>query len=826
MRPTTSAIRGTQPIDQARIPTVGLNVSASPVQTAIDESGFRSLEQLKSQLSVYNDGLRQAAQVQDKVFQTTEEAKAQQDFLKDPKGQAPENSSSYYYKTRMGLMGESYGMDVEAAAKAEAERLAANPEELYATDVKKHMTEFIQKQHAGLEDPIALMKVQSYAQKAAAATVGSLLSAKQKVIAEKNVQTGNEVIFKAFDTQTPEELTAKLQQTYQDTKGMMTPKQFAQAVLSAASAKVSTASSKYDPNTGEVIHSGAEEAQKYLDILDKGVVPGTKNTTFSMLLERTSPESAASLTKARNHVSTLSANEAAVAADFKNKLIAQNQKAYNDQQAIVEMKLEGAIKGAQSQSELGSLMGALQSSGLEDVRRVKLEEALKTRLRDNELVADGGNGVLIGAQAKAFSKKTNEDLMTLAQGGDRKMFSEAFAYKMDEMARRAPAAIEDLNSKFFSGIASSTMLTNENGTVQVHPVMRSALDAYRIIQHDYTKQVGIPDDSLKLLRIATSLIDGGESEQSALRIARDRVASGAKPLDKDRAAQLTESLTNSLQKPMFGWNISQMPDGPKQFVSRFMSENMHAFADGDMSDSDIKSMANAKFEAQTMKVRRPAHWNDWAMDSAGFIHLNGPKIQLTPNGEELAPTQVRRQVDLAIPLLLDEFKKQHGVGGVIYPHPSIPGMHVIKAEGASTGVLVPLAKIAQFGGQIERDQLDTVTKRLEVAHSVLNDAVTADAVARAEKAAAAQKMTEAQKQRASEFVGAMNVSKSLLAMDAPISTAPLSPMQKMPQGVELLNHINDLKALRTRLELSQVSVPKPPAKVTSVDKTIAKMNAR
>ncbi len=154
MRPTNTQVQNFGPTQDAQVPQVGLQVSASPVQFAADESKFRQLEMLKNQLATFNSGAMANAQLQDKLQKQQDQQQAELDFAKDHSKFDATKGSGYYYMHGMDLMGEAEAVKMGARMKAQMADLLSNPDKLRGTDLNQFFQDSVSKELSGVNDPI------------------------------------------------------------------------------------------------------------------------------------------------------------------------------------------------------------------------------------------------------------------------------------------------------------------------------------------------------------------------------------------------------------------------------------------------------------------------------------------------------------------------------------------------------------------------------------------------------------------------------------------------------------------------------------------------
>lgn len=837
MRPTTQALTGfTQAPSQ--VPKVGVQVAARPVALAPDDSASRQLDQLKSSLAVFQQGASNAAQAYEKQFAEGEQQKALKDFAQDPQGQAPADSSVYYYKARMGMFGESKGLDIASSAAAEAKRLQENPDELYGLDVKKHMTDFVTKQYAGLDDPVALEKVITHAQKAQADTISTLLASKQKVIETKNLESTRETMIKAVNTLTPESLPSWFQQNFQDSKGMVNQKQYAQTMLEAVRMQVQAARTEVDPTTGEIKVSGAQKAQSYMDAMDKTKVPGS-DMTFSDLLFKMDPESTKTLSAMRNHVSSLAASEQALKDDFRNEAAAAQQKALQQQQELRETQLEGEIQRLASYGDGGRLSAMIQSAGFDPVRAERLNQKLLTKLQSKDLkdsLADVPVGqAMSGKKAEAYAEEALAVVNTASNMKDMDKFKEAYSAAHSDVATRAPGSLSDFNKEFFKGVYGSLAANfkkSTDGTFSVTPFLQTKLEAFSTIESNAASQVGIKDEDARFMTRVVDYKKRGLEWGEAIAKAQETLGSNTAPLDRNRADEIRNALLSDNGKAWWtSFNVSfaggSEENNPSDYLSTWSNRRLSSYSDGGMDNKAITKDLQRQFENSHIKVNTP-----WESKSAGLINLEGKDFKVDPkdpNEREKPQREFKRQVELAAREVLAEYQDKYGKVAYFVPDKLTRGLNYLQVEGTTIRIPIQTENLIRLGVDMEKEDMAKSADRMKtlMQRSVMRLADPIGTTLKDVKDAVSVRHDK----QAREFLAAAELEKTASAMTQPMAKRLPDPA-KPPVLTAIEGARNDARNqfIIPPPPVTSMSPPPPPlpplTKLTQAQKKANKMNAR
>lgn len=681
------------------IPQVSTQVVARPVSLAVDNSGQQKLDQLRQSLSVFQSGVESAVEARDK---SQAQADVRQAVVDQAAGKPynPADGSEHYYKARMSLIGESHGLDLEMAAQEEAKRLADNPDELKGVNVDEHMTQFIKKQYAGLDDPVSLERVLKSADSARAKLIPHLLNVKSQAIKAENEQGFYETARKKFELSTPDEFGTWLGNAMNDYSATVPKQYIASTAVAMLRDKIAGAAPVVDSN-GQVVTKASAVAESYLKVLSQKL-PGTDSTVESLL----GADHLQTATQLRGFVGTLKANEQALLDQAENERRAAAKKEFDKAQELESIRLGGEVDIAKG-GDLAGVLARIEHANLSDVQRERLRvEAFKKQAAELEKaglvdIQDGERAY--GPRADNFVNSMVDKLNSL--GGDPAAQKKAFFDARTAVARKTQNGIVDFNKKYFEGVSTSMFDMLANGDVKIDAPTAARIEAFSTIADDAQAQAGIPEADRAVLAQITRARKLGIPTVQALQEAAQRMREGRKPVASEVRDTVTKGVYKDISKPWFGTNLA--PDTAR-YADSWTRGALDAYtAHPGVQPDEVKDALVAQFNKEHLRVGDSLT----EFNNAGLVSLTGVR-SLNVLGKDVPTEAASKWIERGANEMLSALRKENG-DMTIVPLYGANGVHVLHRKDGGPDVPVSLETMANLGAALEQEQrkraLDAVT---------------------------------------------------------------------------------------------------------------------
>lgn len=683
MRPTQTQVSAFEQNQAANIPNVGVQVAASPVQFAPDDSRFKQLDILQNQLNTFNQGQMASAKLDDKLNQVSAERKAVVDAAQDPLGKPSENDSAYYYQARMKLFGKNAALDIAAAADQEAKRIMEHPELLKETDVATHIHNFIQDQYKGMTDPTAIEQMAPILDKTRQDLTSKLSEAKVNALKEEAKTASWELVYKSYQQSgaTPQSVLSN----WPELVKVVGEKDAIAFHLAAINEKMAEAKT-------------SAEAESWLNVM-KTTLPG-KSVTLAAI---GGPEASSKQAQLVKYVSTMKQAEAHAAEQLRK----EQEEALKKQQKLTWSKntarLDMSLQEAKTPEAIGTLIANFKqgadTGGFDpeqvDIYKLKLARRRAEILQETGFAArkQASMGYQLNEEdGKKVAEQSADLLFQNAGNMDGAQIKQAVKHDLEMIAHASPQSASSYIGALFKGMSTTGMRYGADGNMEIPQSLRMQLEAYPVLRMDKSTMKGMTQDDIIFAEAYhTAKFDQGMNDTQALLTAQKVASTGRMPLkEDDRASVLKdimgESDVTKSDVGTFGlpwkWNgkpvefkfsvpglSSEVNDEAKAAIEDYYRQRLETMAvPPGLSKDGIKAL-----------LIEDHHKNFLSVDGLGLNVGKGSTIFV--GGPNAVPID-RKKLERGLDYFIEGVKEIRGGTVSIYPF-GYQGNHIVRITNAN-----------------------------------------------------------------------------------------------------------------------------------------------